>query len=222
MDAPNDTQNPEQQPQKKKRGIMFYIRTFFIVLLALALLTAGFMLSQSINSSRYRVDVSRPAVIQKIRSLARLETASFTIEKIIDAGTTSKGTLRDLLFADKLLLIAHGQVIAGFDLSQMSQDDIKISGRNIEIVLPPAQILVATLDNNKTRVYDRDQGIFSATNKDLETEARSQAQASIRQAACDGDILDEATRNVKRQLTAFLEGLEFETVSIVVPQSSCK
>ncbi len=221
MDA-SKAQIDTEQSMHKPKGVLMYFKVLTIALAAMALITLGFWLSRVVTSaSSIQVNLSRPAVIQKIRSLARLETASYTIEKIVDAGTNEPTQIQEMLFGDKLLLIAHGQVIAGFDLSQISEKDIKIDGKMIEVTLPAAQILVATLDNNKTHVYDRDQGILSRANKDLESVARQRAQDSILQAACQGNILEEATRNVKKQLEAFLSGLEFETVSIIVPQSGC-
>lgn len=171
--------------------------------------------------STYTINLSRPAVIKQIRSLARLETAQFTIEKIIDAQSSDTNAVSRFLFGNRILLIAHGQVIAGFDLSQMSESDIEINGHAIKLRLPPPQILVATLDNEQTRVYDRQQGILNTRGNELESEARLQAQRSIRQAACDGNILEVASDNARRQLTAFLQGMKFETVTIDIPEGKC-
>ncbi len=172
--------------------------------------------------STYTINLSRPAVIQQIRSLARLETAQFTIEKIIDSQSSDTNAISRFLFGNRILLIAHGQVIAGFDLSQMSEADIEIEGHAITMHLPPPQILIATLDNEQTRVYDRQQGVLNTRGSELESEARLQAQRSIRQAACDGKILDVASDNARRQLTAFLQGMKFETVTIDIPQGKCQ
>jgi hypothetical protein len=170
----------------------------------------------------YTINLSRPAVITQIRSLARLETAQFTIEKIIDARSSETNALSRFLFGDKILLIAHGQVIAGFDLSQLSTADVDINGHAIRMTLPAPQILVATLDNSQTRVYDRQLGILNRQGTELESEARLQAQQAVKKAACDGHILDEASKNAKRQLTSFLTAMGFETVTITIPTGTCK
>lgn len=166
------------------------------------------------------INTNRTAVIKEIRNLQRMETASFTIEKIIDGGT-SGNTFQQLLFGDKILLIAHGQVIAGFDLSQISEKDMLIDGKNIRLTLPKPQILVTTLDNTQTRVYDRTRGILNPGDKDLESKAREAAQNSIRDAACKGDILKQASDNARKQLSAFLSALGFTQVSIDIPEGSC-
>lgn len=167
------------------------------------------------------INTNRAAVIKEMRDMQRLETASFTIEKIIDGGTTGSNVFQQFLFGDKILLIAHGQVIAGFDFSQISDKDIEITGKNLRITLPRPQILVTTLDNTQTRVYDRQKGILNPGNKYLESEARQAAEASIRDAACKGDILKQASDNGRKQLTTLFSALGFSPITIEIPKGSC-
>lgn len=169
---------------------------------------------------RYTFTTSSRTVIKELRSLNRLETASFTIEKVIDAGTNGN-QFQQFLFGDRILLIAHGEVIAGFDLSKLSDDDIQVNGKVLRLTLPAPQILSARLDSEETRVYDRRQGVLSKGDKDLESEARSRAEMIIRQAACQGKILNEATKNAQMQLTALFKTLGFETVILDIPQGGC-
>lgn len=189
-------------------------------LLALLILAVWFVVFKDSASSLINTD--RAAVIKEIRSLQRLETASFTIEKIIDGGTTGNNIFQQFLFGDKILLIAHGSVIAGFDLSQISDKDLEVDGTTLRVTLPKPQILVATLDNTQTKVYDRQKGLLNPGEKDLESNARKAAEDSIRQAACDGGILTQATDNARKQLTAFFAALGFTQISIDIPEGSCK
>lgn len=174
------------------------------------------------DSTTTLLNTDRAAVIKEIRSLQRLETASFTIEKIIDGGTTGNNIFQQFLFGDKILLIAHGSVIAGFDLSQISDSDIEIKDTTLRVTLPKPQILVTTLDNTQTKVYDRQKGILNPGEKDLESNARKAAEDSIRQAACDGGILIQASDNARKQLTAFFVALGFTQISIDIPTAGCK
>ncbi len=173
------------------------------------------------SPSGTNINTNRAAVIKEIRNLQRIETASFTIEKVIDGGTGGN-VFQQILFGDKILLIAHGQVIAGFDLSQMSEKDVTIKDGSIRMILPKPQILVSTLDNTQTRVYDRTRGILNPGDKDLESKVRTAAQSSITEAACKGDILKQASDNGRKQLTAFLSALGFTQVSIDIPEASCE
>jgi hypothetical protein len=157
-----------------------------------------------------------------VQQLNRLETTSYTIEKVIEAGVEGN-VLYDLLYADKLLLIAHGTVIAGVDLSKLTEQDITISddGHSLTVRLPPVQILSSTLDNQKTRIYRRDQALF-ADNPGLETQARQAAEDQILKAACEDNILLKASQESQKALQQLFSLAEFDQVSVVAaPPGPC-
>ncbi|HSW87803.1 MAG TPA: DUF4230 domain-containing protein [Candidatus Saccharimonadales bacterium] len=190
-----------------------------LIVFIVVILIAWFVITR--NTSGTQINTNQTAVIKEMRSLQRLETASFTIEKVIDGGTTGNNVFTQFLFGDKILLIAHGQVIAGFDLSQISENDIKVDGKNLRVTLPQPQILTTTLDNTQTRVYDRQKGLLAPEDKDLESKAREAAEKSIRDAACKGSILQQAADNARKQLTALFSSLGFSSVTIEIPNGSC-
>ncbi|NJK78994.1 MAG: DUF4230 domain-containing protein [Chloroflexaceae bacterium] len=155
------------------------------------------------------------AVIERIQGLSRLETTSYTIEKVIEAGIEGNA-FENLLFGDRLLLIAQGTVLAGIDLSTLTTEDVIVSpdGAVVTITLPPVQIFDVTLDNDATRVYDRQQGFFASPDRDLETEARQAAEREILAAACEGGILQRATDDSQRAMEQFLSLLDVDEVIV--------
>lgn len=167
-----------------------------------------------------KTESDRVAVVKEMRALSRLETASFTIEKIIDS-ESSGNVFQKLLFGDKILLIANGNVIAGIDFIGIEEKDVVVEGKKIQVSLPPPQIFLASLDNTKTKVYDRKSGLLSGGNDNLESEARATAEQSIREAACSSGILDMASDNARKQITSFLSSLGFVEITITIPQGSC-
>ncbi|MBA3724199.1 MAG: DUF4230 domain-containing protein [Candidatus Levybacteria bacterium] len=172
------------------------------------------------SQNKYTVNLSSQTVIKQMESLNRIETSQFTIEKVIDVGT-SGNKFSQFLIGDRILLIAHGQVIAGFDLSKVKRDNIQVDGSTLRLTLPAPEILVTRLDSEQTRVYDRDQGLLTKGDRDLESEARQEAEAVIKDAACKGGILDEASKNARNQMTTQFKSLGFTTVVIDIPQGSC-
>ncbi len=161
------------------------------------------------------------SVITQIRSLNRYESAEFSVEKIIEAGKNEDNAFKQVLFGDKILLIANGKVTGGIDLSKLSENDIKIEGSTVKLTLPAPEILVARLDNEKTRVYDRKLGYLTQGDKDLESVARLSAENSIRTAACEGGILQSAATNARNQLTALIKAFGYTTVIITIPEGHC-
>ena len=145
--------------------------------------------------------------ITEVRSLARLETIQYSVEKVITAevGQGLFGTL----FGDKLLFVAHGTVIAGIDMSKLSPEDLRFENGVLYVRLPPSEVFVATLDNEKSYVYDRETGILSKGDRNLETAARQAAEAEIRKAAEEDGILELAQQNAETYLAKFFSALGY-------------
>lgn len=149
-------------------------------------------------------------IINEVRTLARLETIQYSVEKIITAETGQE--IFGALFGDRLLFVAHGVVIAGVDLSKLTTEDLRIQNGILEITLPEAEIFVATLDNEKSYVYDRDTGIFRRQDEALETLARQAAEKEIREAALGDGILRQARINAEIFIERLMDDLGFERI----------
>jgi hypothetical protein len=153
-------------------------------------------------------------VVKQIQSLSRLETAQYTLEKVIRA-ETGQGPL-GALFGDRLLLVAHGEVIAGVDLARVQPGDVLVtSDGRVTIILPAAEVFIATLDNNKSYVYDRQTGLLTKGDVNLETLARQAAEEEILKGAVEDGILNLAQTNAATFLEKFLRALRFTDVIIV-------
>jgi len=199
---------------KSKLGLVVFI--IVVIILFSALIAKNNPFAQP----GIKVDLSRSSVIKEIQSLGSLETASYSIEKIVEAGQGGNA-IQELLYGDRILLIANGKVVAGVNLFQLSDDDVVVRGSNLTVNLPSPVILSSTLDNSKTKVYDRTQGYLNKGNKDLETEARKSAETSITQAACEAGILEEARENAVERIKQLFEFAGFSTVTVNIPSGNC-
>jgi hypothetical protein len=160
-----------------------------------------------------RFDVSSPTVVEKIRQLYRLETVEYSLDKIVE-GERQSAYLPNFLAGDKLLLVAHGEVMAGIDLGQFKAGDVVVNGDTVHVHLPAAQILTTRIDNGKTRVYSRTTGLLVQSDPNLESEVRQTAEQQIAQAALEDGILQKARQNAQTSVTALLYGLGFRTVHV--------
>ncbi len=152
-------------------------------------------------------------IIYEIRSLARLETAQYSMEKIITA-EAGQGDL-SFLFGDKLLFVAHGKVIAGVDLEKLKPEDLWVQNGVLYVRLPAAEIFMATLDNDLSYVYDRETGILRRGEINLETLARQAAVREIEKAAIADGILDWAQMNAESYLSRLFRSLGYADVIFV-------
>jgi hypothetical protein len=161
--------------------------------------------------------VSAPDVVEKVQRLNRLETVVYSLDTVVESNESSP-VLPDIIAGDRLLMIVHGQTIAGIDMSQLKPESVQITetggARSITLTLPPSTVFLTTIDENKTRVYKRDTGIFVSADPNLETQTRVKAQAELQQAALSDGILDAASKNARSTVTAMLEGLGFQHVDV--------
>jgi hypothetical protein len=155
-------------------------------------------------------------IVREVRALARLETIQYTIEKVIIA-ETGQGPF-GFLFGDRLLMVAHGKVIAGVDLGKIGPNDIWFDEQGrVYILLPEPEIFVAALDNDKSFVYDRDTGLFTRGDINLETTARMAAEAEIKDAALEDGILRQAGINAESYLFRLMRSLDIPDVIFAQP-----
>jgi hypothetical protein len=163
------------------------------------------------------IDTSVPAVVEKIQKLSRLETVVYSLDTVVE-GDKSSPVLPDVLAGDKLLLVVHGQSIAGIDLSLLKPEDVRIDGapgsESIRVTLPASQLFVTTLDNEHTRVYTRSTGLLVQADQNLESETRQRAQQQLQQAALSDGILDAARKNARATVTVLLYSLGFQHVEV--------
>jgi hypothetical protein len=161
--------------------------------------------------------VSAGQVVEKIQRLNRLETVVYSLDTV-EEGSESSSVIPDALAGDKLLMIVHGQTVAGIDLAQLKPESVEITesggARSIRLTLPPSQVFATNIDNNKTRVYARDTGLFVKADPNLETVTRAKAQSDLQQAALSDGILDAASTNARATVTTMLEGLGFAHVEV--------
>lgn len=168
----------------------------------------------------------RGGTVTQIQALNRLETQRVVMERVIETGS-QRGDMLDALLGDRLLLIASGQVVAGVDLSRLRASDITISadGETITLRLPPTEIFVAALDNQRTRVYNRDTKLLTqltnGQDPTLETQARQAAESEILNASCEIGVMQRAADEAQRSMEQFLRSLEFRSVTVVATAGQC-
>ncbi|GJQ52546.1 MAG: hypothetical protein HKUEN02_13930 [Anaerolineaceae bacterium] len=148
--------------------------------------------------------------INEIRALARLETIQYSVEKVI-TGETGQGAF-GFLMGDKILFVAHGTVIAGINMEKLAPENMRYENGVLTVQLPPAEIFIAALDNGKSYVYNRDTGLLTKPDPNLETLVRQKAEDEILKAALEDGILEQARVNAEAYLIKFFASLGFPTV----------
>jgi hypothetical protein len=166
-----------------------------------------------LRGGRTQLNVDQPTVVRQIQQLQRLETVSYTMDKII-SGEHANAYLPKFLAGDRLLLVVHGEVVGGINLAGLQPGDVLIQGQKVSIHLPAAEVFSTRIDNARTKVYSRDTGLFSSPDPNLESAVRQEAERQLQQAALQDGILKTAADNARSTISGMLKGFGFHEVDI--------
>lgn len=199
---------------EKRRFSMLAIGVVLLFALFIGGLGLGYLVPRWLGLVNRQVVYNTATVVQQVQTVSELVTVKYVLERVV--------ILEDVkwiagLGESRVLLLAHGVVKGGIDLSKIHEGDVRISGKRIEIKLPHAQIMEAFLDEKQTRVIERTTGLLRTFDKDLEQTARQNAVDDIRRAARTGGILKEADIRARVQLTLLFKQMGFESVEFISP-----
>src|SRR5271170_3230495 len=165
----------------------------------------------SVTGRTLSIDVSQPTVVDRIQRLQRLETVVYTMDELV-TGEKENPIFPDFLAGDRLLMLVHGEVVAGIDFTDLKPGDVRVNGKQIQLHLPAAKVFRTRIDSAKTRVYSRQTGLLVATDPNLETQVRQEAERQLEEAAMADGILRTAQQNAAATITSLLQGLGFEKI----------
>ena len=157
-----------------------------------------------------------PSVISAVRDLARIEGAEFQIERVISLKDKQSRFFGLVEPEDAILLVASGSVVAGVDLSTVSEDDIVIDPvrASATLTLPSSTVFAARLDNQRTFVFKRDTDLLAERTDTLETRARQEAEKTLAAAAEEGHIVERSNASVRRTVETLVRSLGYRVVTV--------
>jgi hypothetical protein len=178
-----------------------------------------FILPQLSRLTPSRKISSTPVILQQVQTLSQLVTVKYVMEKVVELPDIQP--YKDMIVPgwgdNRVLMIAHGVVKAGVDLSEITNGDVQVSGKKIILKLPPSRVTDRYLDDKQTQIVERTTGLLRSFDKDLEQDARRQAVIDIDRAAREAGILKDADDRAKLQLTSLFRQMGFEDVEFRGP-----
>lgn len=188
--------------------IVRFLKTFLLAVFALVVFSAGIWLGFKFKAKPGNGihEEDTDSVVEQIQTLSDLVTVKYVVEKVV--------VLDDVKWygESRVLLLAHGVVKAGIDLTRLKPGDVTVSGKKIVIHLPPPELTDAYLDDRKSRVIDHTTGLMRTFDKDLEQTAREEAVLDVRSAAVQNGILNDAGDRAKLELALFLHQAGYQQV----------
>jgi hypothetical protein len=213
----NDSPKPRSSAPSFLLGLIFGILLLGILVWLMLSRTSGQALLghlwSAVTGRSLTIDVSQPTVVDRIQRLQRLETVVYTMDKLV-TGAKENPIFPDFLAGDRLLLMVHGEVVAGIDFSHLKPGDVQVNGKEVHLVVPAPQVFGTRLDSARTRVYSRQTGLLVPTDPNLETQVRQEAERQLQEAALADGILRNAQQNARSTITSLLQGLGFEKIDL--------
>ncbi len=157
-----------------------------------------------------------PVTAQSLRELSELTTV-----EIIQYTTIEKGDDRGWLnwaAGDQISMFVVASIGAGVDLAELDDDDILADPETGEAVvrLPAADITYVAPDTEATHVYNRQTGVFTKGDPDLERSARLAAEDVLVKQALEAGLLERAEARAVSVLEGLIRSLGYTDVTVVV------
>jgi hypothetical protein len=143
-----------------------------------------------------------PAVVAQIQRLNQLATVRYTVQKVV--GIREPKTP---VGEESILLIVQATVDAGIKLDQLTSADVTRRDGALVIRIPRAEILNVAIDENATKVWDRQKTWWTPWvpySPDLESKARREGLRIARDAAIEMGILQQAEANAQTAIRSLL------------------
>lgn len=154
-----------------------------------------------------------PVVVESVRDLASLTTVEMVEFTIVEKGT-DQGWL-EWARGDRVRLMAVAAIGAGVDLAAVQTSDFRLSDDGVvTVTLPHAELQYVDVDEEATQVIDRQKGLLTKGEPQLESETRRLADTILTQSALDKGILEQAEENASTAISSFLLGLGYSRVIV--------
>jgi hypothetical protein len=160
--------------------------------------------------------VVKDVTIANIRAMAELATIEYKAVAEIQNERVPDDVRKYLGVKEQIILLAYGDVKAGFDLEKLTGDDLWTDGTRVQLHLPPPEILSTSIDYERTHVVYHQKTLLISQDIDWEGEIFEIAEEAIRQEAVQGEILENAAKYGQLFFENFLYSLGFTEVQVIV------
>ena len=178
-----------------------------IVIVVLFIFVNGFKVGKifSYNKKEDLIILNSNMIKERIEGVSELATVKYYYSQVETLDEDNKFNNLSIPFTNKKLIIQYdGVILAGIDLSKISEDDIKVDDKDkkINISIPRAMIMSNTIEDTKTLV-ERDTIFNNLNSKDWE-KLREVERQHAEKTAIDRGILEEANKNAISTIKRFL------------------
>ena len=150
---------------------------------------------------------------REVRDIGVLSTSEYTIGKVIIVNDSNIPWYK--LGERKIVMSCRAKVKGGIDLKAIEDGDVKVDGKKITIIIPPAKITSFSMDPSDIQTEMEDiTGFRDKFSQSDKNNFLRQGETSIRKELTKTSILEDAEENAISFLVDFYEQQGFEQVII--------
>ena len=165
------------------------------------------------------IDRSQPALLEKLSDLSEYRAATADLQVLIDVEEDIR-FLPSFVAGERTTFLAGGTVDAAVDFGALEGGNVEVDGRSVTLTLPAAAIVDVDVEPDRSYVVNRERGILDriggifTDNPTGEQELYQLAEDKLLAAAGESALVARAERNTEEMLTALLESLGYEDITI--------
>lgn len=192
----------------------------FIFILSIVVAVICLLIVPTIIIKRKKLLIyNTPAVVVEIKKISEFVTTCFFEEKImierkpkhkLAVFILDKLDKDDGILFDELCLIAKGQVRIGYNLKNISEENIRVSNKILYITLPQVEILDVIINPKGWDFYVEDGEWTEQDVKDIKAKAKDE----VIKDAIQFNVLQKAKESGEAKIRALLMSFGFKDVII--------
>lgn len=181
-----------------------------LAVLSVILAAVCALLGARIAQTSAQPSIDETVVTKQLKACSDLATSKMMYRGLV---TYTSGNI-ELWNKKSFQMIYDAEIKAGVD---MSEADVSMDGKRIEISLPKATIQDVSIDPDSVKIYDQKYSLLNWADRSDTSAAMSEAKADAREAAEKSDMAGQAdtqARAIVKQMFAVIDGQDGYEVDV--------
>lgn len=182
-----------------------------LAILSVVLAAVCALLGARIAQTSAQPSIDETVVTKQLKACSDLATSKMMYRGLV---TYTSGNI-ELWDKKSFQMIYDAEIKAGVD---MSEADVSMDGKRIEISLPAATIQDVSIDPDSVKIYDQKYSLLNWSDRSDTSAAMSEAKADAREAAEKSDMAgqtDTQARAIVKQMFAVIDGQDGYEVDVM-------
>lgn len=164
---------------------------------------AGFLGGRHAAASEKAPQLSAVVLESRLAEISELASVTYAYTNMAQFENSSDFYGVTIPFTTKRFILTYdGTIKAGIDLTQVQID---VSGNDVTVVLPEAEILSHEIDEDSVEIFDEKSSIFNPFTVEDFTAFQEEQKQVMTEKALQGGLLEEAREKAKNSVRLLLE-----------------